>query len=35
MKRFEVPEIEVQKFEIADILTTSGIENEDNMTDKG
>lgn len=28
MKKFEIPEIEVVKFEVQDVITTSGRENE-------
>lgn len=34
MKKFENPEIQISKFDIEDVITTS-IENEENMTDKG
>ena len=34
--KFEYPEISVIKFDVEDVITTSGdIENEENMTDKG
>ena len=36
MKKFETPEISIEKFDVADVITTSfEIENEENMTDKG
>ena len=34
MKKFETPELNIQKFEIVDVITTSGELDED-MTDKG
>ena len=33
MKKFETPELNIQKFEIVDVITTSGELDED-MTDK-
>lgn len=36
MKKYEAPEVMIQEFEIADVVTVSGeIENGPNMTDKG
>ena len=36
MKKFVTPEVEIMKFSVADVITTSPeIENGDNMTDKG
>ena len=29
MKTFETPVVEIEKFEIADVITTSGLENND------
>lgn len=30
MKKFETPEIQVEKFEVADVITVSGFGEEDN-----
>lgn len=36
MNKFETPEIEITKLDVADVITTSNwIENGENMTDKG
>lgn len=34
MKKFENPEIDVQKFAVEDVITTSEIEKDEDMTDK-
>jgi hypothetical protein len=34
MKKFENPEIDVQKFSVEDVITTSELEKDDDMTDK-
>ena len=36
MKKFVTPEVEIMKFSVADVITTSDdVENGENMTDKG
>ena len=35
MKAFDVPEIEVKMFDVADVLTTSGIEEGETLADYG
>ena len=35
MKKFENPEILIAKFDVEDVITTSIIEGEEDMTDKG
>lgn len=35
MKKFETPEIDVTNIAVADVITTSGPQNDENMTDKG
>ena len=35
MKKFEAPELEIEKIELADVITTSGGECDENLTDLG